>query len=748
MDHTAVEQMRVLQGSTPTAAFINIFNACILTVLFWGQISKPFLFGWLAFNAIYTVVLFSDRKPEEAGRSPWPLRLVAIRATALGLIWGCFVWVMTKATSSDSMLVGGIVMVGMMAGGAVRLAIVPRAAYGFVWSIASISAVAALVHLDAINGVVAAVLVSLYALFLIRHAGTYSADQIRNWRDRKELAARNETISLLLNDFSDNSSDWVWEVDPSGRIEKPSERFREAVAAPALDGIAFVEIFEPGAAREGLARSMENGDHFRELSASLKVDGQLRHWVLSGRRSARGGWRGVASDVTAKIEAEQRLEYLAHFDELTGLVSRVRFREEVEAAIAKAGDNELILLCCLDLDRFKAINDTMGHPFGDALLAAVGERLRRGVGPGDMVARLGGDEFAVLRRVSRSGWRHEAAGADLIDLFWKPFTVGDAEIALNTSVGVRIVEPPEKIGADEALRDADLALYRAKAIGRGCCTVFESDMTARVARRLALEQALRTAVDKGETSMVFQPYAEIATGRIVGLEALMRWQSPQFGAVSPDEFIPIAEESGLILSMGAWAIGEAIREASQWPDHMRVAVNLSPMQFQTQPLAATVSRELRRYAFDPDRLELEITESTLLDGSEAALATISSLKMLGVRIALDDFGTGFSSLSYLCRFPFDKIKIDKAFVAGIATSPATASVVKAIADLGIALGMTITAEGVEEEGQFAALQAMGCHEMQGFLLAPPLPAAEARALIIRASPPRFGLPSAQRRAVS
>jgi predicted signal transduction protein with EAL and GGDEF domain len=284
------------------------------------------------------------------------------------------------------------------------------------------------------------------------------------------------------------------------------------------------------------------------------------------------------------------------------------------------------------------------------------------------------------------------------------------------------------------LRDADLALYRAKAVGRGSCRVFEMDMTASATRRLALEQALRTAVENGEMSLAFQPYVEIATGRIVGLEALMRWQSPQYGAVSPNEFIPIAEDSGLILSIGAWAISEALKEAGKWPDGIHVAVNLSPLQFQTQSLAATVSQELRRSGLAPERLELEITESTLLEGSDAALATIASLKMLGVRIALDDFGTGFSSLSYLSRFPFDKIKIDKMFVAGIAKSPATASVVKAIADLGVALGMTITAEGVEEQAQVVALRSVGCHEMQGYLLAPPLPAAAARELLTRTAP--------------
>jgi diguanylate cyclase (GGDEF)-like protein len=412
----------------------------------------------------------------------------------------------------------------------------------------------------------------------------------------------------------------------------------------------------------------------------------------------------------------------------------VRFREEIDRALAERHPGEVVVLFCLDLDRFKSINDSMGHPFGDALLAAVGARLREGLGARDIIARLGGDEFAILARIAEGDWNEDTAGDRVLRLFDRHFLVGEAAIALNTSVGARVLGSAREMSADEAMRDADLALYRAKAKGRGRCSVFHSEMTAHITRRVALEQALRTAVANNELSLAFQAYVEIASNKVVGFEALMRWNSPQFGPVSPVEFIPIAEESGLILSIGQWAIGEAIREASRWPKSIRVAVNLSPLQFQTQSLVATVARELRERNFDPDRLELELTESTLLDGTDSALAAIQSLKLLGVRIALDDFGTGFSSLSYLRQFPFDKIKIDKSFVSEIASSSADASVVKAIIELGVALGMRITAEGVEDEGQLAALRNLGCHEVQGFMLALPLPAAEARALVSAATP--------------
>jgi diguanylate cyclase (GGDEF)-like protein len=729
-----MERARSLKSSAKSAAFINLANAVVLAVTFRHEIALPILAAWLAFNTIYAAVLLMERDETLTAPSPWPMRRIVIRATTLGIVWGAFTWVMTAAASPSQLLLVGVVMMGMTAGGAVRLAIVPAAAIGFMWSIALLAAGASITHVGIADGIVPAILIISYAMFLHRHSLAYSKVQTGSWRDRSELAARNETISLLLNNFNDNSSDWVWRLDTAGRIVQPSDRFMEAAARDALSGLPFLRLFEPGPERDALATKIARGEHFRELPVRLKAGAGWRYWMLAGSRSSRGEFQGVASDVTEKVGAQQRLAYLAHFDELTGLQNRVRFREEIDRALAHPVEGEVAVLFCLDLDRFKSINDTMGHPFGDALLAAVGARLREALGPQHIIARLGGDEFAILSRIPVATWRPLQAGDEVLGLFDRPFLVGDAEIALNTSIGARVLDGREQASGHEVLRDADLALYRAKALGRGRCSVFETAMTGHATRRLALEQALRTASANHELSLVFQPFIEIATGRIVGMEALMRWDSPQFGPVSPNEFIPIAEESGLILSIGAWAIGEAIREASRWPANVRVAVNLSPLQFQTQSLVATVARALREQHFDPDRLELEITESTLLDGPDMALAAIQSLKMLGVRIALDDFGTGFSSLSYLCRFPFDKIKIDKSFVRAVATSTTDASVVKAIIELGAALGMRITAEGVEDEGQLSALRMLGCHEVQGFMLAMPLPAAEARALVSASYP--------------
>jgi diguanylate cyclase (GGDEF)-like protein len=732
-DLVRVEQARSLNASATSAAFINLANALILALAFRHEIALPILLMWLAFNAVYSAVLVLERKETLASRSPWPMRRVAIRATALGLVWGAFIWVMTANARPNHLLLVGVVMMGMTAGGAVRLAIVPAAAKGFLWSIATLSAAAAVVHVGAAYGGVPALLIVSYALFLQRYSRAFTALQFQYWRDRAELAARNETIGLLLNNFHDNSGGWVWSVNRAGRITTPSQPFLRA-AGRSLIGAKFVDLFSEGDERDELIRRMERGEHFRELPVSIDVTGKRRHWLLAGGYADSGDYQGVATDVTDKVEAQERLAYLAHYDELTGLQNRVRFREEIDRALEEPHPGEVAVLFCLDLDRFKSINDSMGHPFGDALLAAVGARLRDGLGPEHIIARLGGDEFAILSRIPEGEWQTEIAGDRLLRLFDKHFVVGDSAIALNTSIGARVLGTAAEMSADEAMRDADLALYRAKAKGRGRCSVFHSEMTAHVTRRVALEQGLRTAVANRELSLAFQPYVEIATGKVIGFEALMRWHSPQFGPVSPSEFIPIAEESGLILSIGAWAIGEAIREASRWPKHVRVAVNLSPLQFQTQSLVQTVARELREQGFDPDRLELELTESTLLDGTDAALAAIQSLKLLGVRVALDDFGTGFSSLSYLRQFPFDKIKIDKSFVSEIASSATDASVVKAIIELGAALGMRITAEGVEDEGQLAALRALGCHEVQGYMLALPLPAAEARTLVNAAMP--------------
>lgn len=392
----------------------------------------------------------------------------------------------------------------------------------------------------------------------------------------------------------------------------------------------------------------------------------------------------------------------------------------------KPGSRAALFL--LDLDQFKAINDTMGHPVGDELLVAVAQRLATRFGKRDLVARLGGDEFAIFRKDETDEWDAMATSVELLSLFEQPFILSGLELAIRTSVGVAIMDNGSGVGPHELLRDADLALYQAKAEGTGYKT-FEPAMNDWATRRHELQQALRLAIHRDELSLVFQPIINLSTGRIGSFEALLRWSSAEFGDVWPSEFIPIAEESGLIGAIGQWVLKEAVAEATSWPDEIAVSVNLSPVQFRSGELASSIEALLVDVGLDQRRLALEITESTFLDANETTRSTLRKLSALGIEIVLDDFGTGYSSLSYLREFHFDTVKIDRSFVRSGETDMASRAIIRAVVDLGHALDMTVTAEGIEQPEQVEMLRELGCDNAQGYLFARPVSGAEARLLI-------------------
>jgi diguanylate cyclase (GGDEF)-like protein len=420
----------------------------------------------------------------------------------------------------------------------------------------------------------------------------------------------------------------------------------------------------------------------------------------------------------------ERIAHLAHFDALTDLPNRVLFRRELQEALARArrADEETAVLC-IDLDHFKTVNDTLGHPVGDALLQAVADRLRHCVREGDSVARLGGDEFAVVQ----AGPNLPAGAGELADrvvaAMAEPFVIQGHQVVIGASVGIAIA-PTDAHQPDELLKKADMALYRVKAEGRGGFHFFEKAMDERLQARRTLELDLRHAVAAGEFELHFQPLMNLATGRVGCCEALLRWASPQRGLVSPADFIPLAEEIGLIVPLGEWVLREACRQAAEWPSHVRVAVNISPAQFRSRNLLGVVMSALAASGLEAERLELEITESVLLQDNAANLAVLHSLRDVGVRISMDDFGTGYSSLSYLRSFPFDKIKIDQSFVRDLPTDPDAMAIVRAVTGLGASLGMSTTAEGVETADQLEELKRQGCDEIQGYLISRPVPAAQ------------------------
>jgi len=426
-------------------------------------------------------------------------------------------------------------------------------------------------------------------------------------------------------------------------------------------------------------------------------------------------------------ERERRITQLAFNDVLTGLPNRTMFQQQLEHVYrtASAGDS-LVALHCLDLDQFKVINDTLGHPAGDALLIEAGRRIRD-VARGHFVARLGGDEFVVLQTVGGDRNAIDRLAENLIEAISRPLNIDGNELMPSTSVGIAIA-PADGPDGGTLLRNADLALYRAKEAGRGTFAFFEESLNRRAQDRRRLETDLRLALERGEFELFYQPLFDLESNRIGSFEALIRWNHPERGLVSPIEFIAVAEETGIIVPMGAWALQEACRQASQWPDDIRVAVNVSPVQFQRGGLNETIMQALALSRLQPNRLEIEITESVFLDGSDQILKLLHSLRSIGVRVALDDFGTGYSSLSYLQSFPFDKIKIDRSFIENILTRPGAAAIVAAITELANALGMETTAEGVEDNAQLAELRSRGCSSVQGFLFAKPMQVREVEKL--------------------
>jgi diguanylate cyclase (GGDEF)-like protein len=424
-----------------------------------------------------------------------------------------------------------------------------------------------------------------------------------------------------------------------------------------------------------------------------------------------------------RARAEAQITYMARHDGLTGLPNRFLFHQEMERALTRVQRDEPFTVLCLDLDRFKSVNDTLGHPVGDALLVEVAQRLKTCIRQGDMIARLGGDEFAILQRGTQDPNDAIALAERIVEALSTPCYVAGHTILIGTSVGIAFA-PGDASDADELLKAADMALYRAKNDGGDAFRLFEPEMDAKMQARRVLEIDLRHALSNNEFEVFYQPIVSMRDYCVTGFEALLRWNHPTQGMISPADFIPIAEEIGLIIPIGLWVLRTACIDAVQWPDEIKVAVNLSPVQFKSKSLVTDIASALEVAGLPAGRLEIEITETVMLQDTNTTLATLNELRSLGVRIAMDDFGTGYSSLSYLRRFPFNKIKIDQCFIRDLSEENESMAVLRAITGLGVNLGMATTAEGVETLDQLCRLRAEGCTEVQGFFFSKPKPVEE------------------------
>ena len=570
---------------------------------------------------------------------------------------------------------------------------------------------------------VAAVLAVVVGLLLQRH-------RLSSWR----LAMEQRHLSIAVN----NIPQGLVLYDASARIIICNQRYIE------MFGLS-PEVVKQGCTMQRLiAHRKETGsfdgdvDQFCDAiirSVSLgKATRQLteapggRAIEIVNQPLKGGGWVATIEDITERTRADEKIAHMAHYDALTDLPNRVLFRARLEQAVKAIRPGERLAVMYIDIDEFKSINDALGHPIGDELLKGVADRLRGCLKVTDVAARLGGDEFAVIQTAIKS----QSETTHLVDCIFaairEPFECTGHLITTDASIGIALASG-DGLDLDQLLKNADLALYGAKGDGRRTYRFFEAGMDARAKARRSLELELRQAIIDGGLEAYYQPVITLDHGKVSCCEALLRWRHAERGMISPAEFIPIAEETGLINQLGHWVLHTACAEAANWPDDVRVAVNVSPVQFKSQTLALNVAAALAASGLAASRLELEITEAVLIRDDEVALEVLHQLRALGVRIALDDFGTGYSSLSYLQRFPFDKIKIDRSFVKDIASAVASSSIVEAVVNIAAASNMTTTAEGVETEQQKELLRVLGCTEMQGYLFSPAIPAVEIRQLL-------------------
>jgi diguanylate cyclase (GGDEF)-like protein len=579
------------------------------------------------------------------------------------------------------------------------------------------------------------------AVVMIGYSLANTRESLARGRRRLALEWQAKKAVNFVDEFENSGRGWFWETDSLGTLSYVSQQLADDFQSEpeALLGRQFTDLLSVDHAGEALEERKTLGFH---LSARFPFsDVVVRpaseedvHWSLSGNPifDERGrflGFRGIGTDLTEQRKSEREISRLAKFDSLTGLPNRAMMRQTLDEALRNAAIRQKgCALFMIDLDRFKNVNDTLGHPIGDALLRQVSERLKSVMGNHGQVGRLGGDEFQAVFPGTTDIGLLESLARTLIEQASRPYSIEGHKVTIGASVGIAIGDPG-RASADALVRNADLALYAAKAAGRGKHRLYENSMHSEAAERQLLENDLRQAIERGELSVHYQPIVRAAGEEISGFEALVRWQHPVRGAVGPAKFIPLAEEAGLIGKIGEWVLRTALEEAAQWPDPVRVAINLSPLQFNDPNVVAMVAKHLSETGVPAERVELEITEGVFLAEGDSTDETFAKLKKLGVRLALDDFGTGYSSLGYLKKAPFDKIKIDQSFVRGAASATnRNAAIIRAIVTLAETLGMDTCAEGVETHDDLQLIRELGVSMVQGYIFGKPSDSTVAREL--------------------
>lgn len=726
------EQLRSMEQFSRLGSAIAIPVLSYLLFRLMSEASVEFvIFGSVYFSLAFFVVAQNHLSPSGAdgdiAQVYRSIRRIKIKSVINALGYSAMVAVPTAFGQFDSNVEMVLVALGTIIVGGFVYGSVPRAQTLFMsLSVTGFSAGFLLggggsaIEATALLCFFAACTDYIYRLFFFNFAQRHMQSE--------KLKENSETVRLLLNDYAEQSSDWLWQLDAQGNIVNASRRFADAAGkrCSILNNTHLSELFEDSIERNALAKSLDAKAAFRGLVLPLEIDGDRRWWKLSGRpvdggTDTRTEYRGVATDITISKKAEDRVAHLAHFDSLTDLPNRALFNESLQRSIQRLRDGQILAVMYLDLDNFKLINDTLGHGAGDAVLRAVASRLEQAIGIEDVVCRLGGDEFAISLRSIESFEQAEQMAKSIIASIGKPIMIEGQPVSSGISIGMALC-PEHGDNAETLLRHADIALYRTKSDGRGSYTVFSSGMREEVEGRRDIELELRAAVQCEQLELHYQPLINVESQETVGYEALLRWTHPERGMIPPDQFVPIAEECGLIVPLGEWVIRTALWELKNWPEQLSVSVNLSPVQMRSDNLIPTIVNALAAAGVDPGRLELEITETVLMSDSQANVELLHKIRSLGVRVALDDFGTGYSSLNYLRSFPFDKIKIDRCFVDDVESREDCRAIIRAVTGLASSLGMVTTAEGVESDDQLKRLRAEGCEQVQGYLFSKAVPA--------------------------
>ncbi|MBA3667529.1 MAG: EAL domain-containing protein [Sphingomonas sp.] len=721
----------------PATVAVQVLTAAVMVVGLRGAIDNFQLGLWFGaalllcfMRGVRAVRLRID--PDYAQRHPARLETICAVVALLAALWLVPPLAWFDAAGHPEQIFMCVTIAALLSAGSMTLISLPQAALLYI-GILSIGCASLALKFDnrSVFG-----LVLVYAGVLVINVLSTARQFIAHTRDRIELREQGEIIQLL-REFEASGSGGLWELDSERRFVKISAELLQAIGfdEDRLMGSHYSRLLDPDGQIAALSTGMrqlfedlEGGEPFRDRA--IPSANRERWWSLSGKpiRDEHGnlvGWRGVASDITDSRLSGDDAVRAARTDPLTGLANRLLVRELLEEAVLRQWEGQgACALLLVDLDRFKLVNDTLGHAIGDQLLIEIGRRLERAVAPDGRVGRIGGDEFAIVWNGSADRAELSRVAERVIAEVSKSVSIGAATLHVGATVGIA-VGPVDGDREEQLMSSADLALYRAKEAGRGGYAFYESYMFDEAEDHRLLEQDVREALNGDGLTLAYQPIVDAETGEVLGREALLRWRHPRRGDIPPDQFVPIVEDTGLIHQIGDWVIREACAEAVTWDRPLRVAVNISAAQLSGAGLAKTVLGALATTRLEPSRLELEVTESVFLGDDAATLASLERLRALGVRLVLDDFGKGYSSFGYLSRAQFSKIKIDQSFVRGAAEGATDCvAIVHAILALARGLGVETTAEGVETEVQAEAMRALGCNQLQGFYFGRPVAAAE------------------------